>query len=641
MIDGAAGRPLSRASRIGYSARSMRSSLLLASLALAALAGCAERVSESPRDAALDAPDVALDAPTDARRDVVRDRPPPGIPDAYSTLRDGAADDVDTTCAAGALDRCPTRVPGPCADLNDQLEHIVRFAGFRADHPVSCAGRDLSAGPDAVLPLTITETSDVSISAQPGTDDGVAVALRPADQCANPLWELECVNGGFSIGGIATFRAARVPPGDYVVLLATSRGADVRVNVNLRPARPRAAADVCPGVEVIPDGPSVTIDTTGYVATADHGTTCGSAITGASSGVDAVFRYVLDEPRDVIVHIEGDGTAGLALDVSPTCGSRSQAIPGCTTTFPTARRLRSQRPGTYYGVMNYRVEGRPSRVFRVRVETLDPTPPGPAAMCPGVQLTENLYRADRVDALGSGAALPCIRSQLVSGVYSFVAPPSGDVIVQAQTDDDRADAAFQLRASCDGEAVGLCVGPDTRRGNSVWHRYQDLTPGQRYWVHAATSTIDRSLGVTYRLAPRAETRAVTGNTRCEAAVVVPPTGGIFTGTTDGATELTQPSCATNRTGCAGGRGVVYRLDLTERRRVVAILRGEGFDTMLAVQSGATCPGTVGMGACNDDWYATDSQIDANLDAGTHWIYAAGCGADQAGNYRLDVMVLTP
>jgi hypothetical protein len=175
----------------------------------------------------------------------------------------------------------------------------------------------------------------------------------------------------------------------------------------------------------------------------------------------------------------------------------------------------------------------------------------------------------------------------------------------------------------------------------VWQRYQGLTAGQRYWVQAVTSTVDRSLGVAFRVVPPAPPRDVTGNDRCDTAAVIPETGGVFRGSTEGTTVLTMPSCASNRSGCVGGRGVMYRLDLTQRRRVVGVMRAAGFDTLLALQSNGACPGTVGMGACNDDWLGTDSQIDATLDPGTHWIYAAGCGADQSGDYALDVMVVAP
>ncbi|MFO0629940.1 MAG: hypothetical protein U0325_30515 [Polyangiales bacterium] len=195
----------------------------------------------------------------------------------------------------------------------------MRFTGFRGDHPLSCSGRDISAGPDAVLPLTLRETSDVDISAQPGTDDAIAVALRPADQCASAAWELECVNGGFSIGGIATFRASRVPPGDYVLILATQRGVEARVNASIRASRPRAPADFALGRGA---------GRRSRRADRHHGLRRDGRPRHhlrerrdrrLQRGVDAV-RWVLDEPRDVIVHIDGVAAPRPSrfLDVSPT-----------------------------------------------------------------------------------------------------------------------------------------------------------------------------------------------------------------------------------------------------------------------------------------------------------------------------------
>ena len=143
--------------------------------------------------------------------------------------------------------------------------------------------------------------------------------------------------------------------------------------------------------------------------------------------------------------------------------------------------------------------------------------------------------------------------------------------------------------------------------------------------------------------PAATPTAVTGNVTCDAAATIPPTGGIFTGSTDNATAVASPSCATAMTGCAGSRGVLYRLDLTERRRVVARLDGTGFDALLAVLQGDVCPGRNirDQVACNDDWYSTDSQVDVTLAAGRYWIHAGGCGAMQSGAYQLDVAVLAP
>jgi hypothetical protein len=92
------------------------------------------------------------------------------------------------------------------------------------------------------------------------------------------------------------------------------------------------------------------------------------------------------------------------------------------------------------------------------------------------------------------------------------------------------------------------------------------------------------------------------------------------------------------TGCGGARAVVYRLDLSAQRRVVAVMAGD-FDSLLAIHAGAECPGRSFAGACNDDWYGTDAQVDVVLDAGTWWLFAAGCGDGSVGNYTLDVAVL--
>jgi hypothetical protein len=94
-------------------------------------------------------------------------------------------------------------------------------------------------------------------------------------------------------------------------------------------------------------------------------------------------------------------------------------------------------------------------------------------------------------------------------------------------------------------------------------------------------------------------------------------------------------------GCAGARGALYRLDLTARRRVVAIERSGDFDTLLSLSGGMNCPGRSFGAICNDDWYSTDSQVEGVLDPGTYWIFVGGCGPSQAGRYTLEVSVLPP
>jgi hypothetical protein len=114
-------------------------------------------------EAAVDAPSVeaAADVPVDAGRDA-----PP--------------DDVDPTCALGAVESCLAMPPGPCPDLSDGVERTVQLGSFVHSLSLSCAGRMTSIGPDAFLPLRVRETSDVVVSAVADTGDTAVIALYPA-----------------------------------------------------------------------------------------------------------------------------------------------------------------------------------------------------------------------------------------------------------------------------------------------------------------------------------------------------------------------------------------------------------------------------------------------------------------------------
>ncbi len=603
--------------------------IVAASLAVA----CGETVTMAARDggddlAPLDIPSSPPDAGTP---DVTPDAPLP-------------PDDVDPVCANGGTDRCLNFPPGPCADLSDGMARTVRFAGFVRDHAVSCAGRQTSMGPDAVLPLTLTATSDVSVTVNPGNGDTIVAALVPADACGQPMRELACVNGGSSIGGIGVLRVSNVAPGRYAVIIGTVMGVPVGVTATVTPARPRAQGDLCPGVEVVPDGEPTVIDTRAFFSTADHGTSCGYNGQGSLGWVDAVARFTIRETRDVTVTVDGDGEEDLSVEVTRVCGVGAYIIPGCDTGLPARRLMRNLPPGTYWAVVDYRPVRRPDHTLRVAVTTAPPTPPGPAARCPGVAIPTpvNASSVD-VDTLAPGEPPACLTRSRANAYFTFVAPSEpGDVLVNVATNAARSDVAFTLTSACGGDAEGACVSPLDRSANSVWGRYADLTPGRTYTVEAATSVVGGQLSVRHVRVPHAVPTAVAGNTTCDGAYVLPTIGGIFTGTTDGATAVAMPLCAV-MTSCAGSRGVLYRLDLTERRRVVLILDGMGFDSLVAVLRNDPCPGRNirDAVACNDDWYSTDAQVDVTLDAGRYWIHAGGCGAAQGGPYKLDVAVLPP
>lgn len=573
----------------------------------------------------------------------------PDAADARPT-RDAPPDDVDPACALGATEACLHHPPGPCPDLVDGREHAVNLRGLAHDHAPSCAGRSLATAPDAVLPLTLTQASDVVLTMATAQVDLAVIALYPADRCGEPEAEIQCWNGARFTGGTVRFQASNLAPGAYAVLVGAASGGEVRVTAAVSPARPRAEGDLCPGVRVVPDGPAVTLDTRRFATYPDHGTICGSSPSRGylpnAGWVDGVVSYSLAAPRDVTIEVTGTNSETLRMDVSPACGAPSQALHGCAEDSLARRVVPHQAPGTYYITVESRAEARPDNVLTVRVVTAPSTPPGPAATCPGVPLAEGAALGVDVGTLTAGAPLACIGRQRNAAVFSLTTPAEpADVVVNVAAPGRGDEAAMWLRPGCGADPVGSCVGAPATSAPNAWARYRDLRPGTTYVLDAATSAVSGTLTARWYRVPATTETAVPGTPDCATAHAIPEAGGTFTGVTTGATATVASSrCLNASTGnCNDTRGAWYRLTLAARRRVVATLVGRDFDALLVIQGGEACPGSAlpSGGACSLGRSGADASLEQVLDAGTYWVFVGGCGAAQAGRYRLDVMALPP
>ncbi|MDO9017275.1 MAG: hypothetical protein Q8S73_38820 [Deltaproteobacteria bacterium] len=585
----------------------------------------------------LDTP-APVDAPAPVDTSLPSELPPtPDVPLPADAPADAPAPvDAPPACPTGLTDRCPAAFPGECADLADGAPHTLTFEGLTAGLPASCEGAMTSAGPDGVAPLTITTPSDVVLVARPTGGDTAVLTLSTAAGCGQRAGELRCHNSSASgSGGVATLRASTLGPGTYAVTVSTIAGRPAVVQATITPARPRPRGDVCPGVVVTPDGAAVTLSTAGFAGEADHGTACGS--NGAGGWVDAVFSYTLTAARDVTISVSPTGSGDVAVSVHTRCGERGASLPGCVTGSPARRILRNQAPGTYYVVVEHRSAGAAGRALVTAVTTAAPTLPGPADTCPGVPLTPGV--AARVDVAGltaGSAALSCLGSARADAVFGFTAPGMSSDVLLNVAGSDGARVGYTLQSPCGGAAVGGCTGP----GGSVWRRYQGLTGAQAYSVVAGTEGMLGSVTAQYLLVPAATSVSVSGNESCGARRSIPATGGVFRGNSASAPPpLAAPPCG--GLGCAGGRAVYYQLTLTERRRVIANTLGSGFDTILSINGGDSCPGRPVSNGCNDDTVAQASQVDVTLAAGTYFVVVQGCGLGRGGDYTLDVAVVAP
>ena len=581
--------------------------------------------------------ELPTDAPAPIDLPATPDAPAEDLPPADVPSVDAPSVDAPSTCPNGLTDRCPASFPGGCANLSDGAAHAVTFGGLTTGLPASCEGAMTGAGPDGVVPLTITTPSDVVITARPTGGDAVVLTLSPAAGCGQRAEELRCSNSSASSsGGVATLRASTLGPGTYAVTVSAMRGSPAIVQAMITPARPRSRGDVCPGVVVTPDGVPVSLSTAGFAGEADHGTSCGS--NGSASGwVDSVFSYTLTTARDVTLSVSATGSGDVALGVESACGVRMSSVPGCVTGNPARRIIRNQQPGTYYAVVEHRGAGSGGRTLVTSLTTAAPTLPGPADTCPGVPLSPATpSQADVAGLTAGSAALSCFTTSRADAVFGFTAPGMGSDVLMNVSGPSGSRVGYTLQSPCGGATVGGCTGPAA----SVWRRFQGLTPGQAYSLVAGTEAMSGNVTALYLSVPSATATAVSGNETCDTRRTIPATGGIFRGNSSSARQvIAAPPCG--GLGCAGGRAVYYQLTLPSRRRVIANTLGSGFDTILTVNSGSSCPGRPVANGCNDDNVGQASQVDVTLDAGTYYLVVQGCGFGRGGDYTLDVAVVAP
>lgn len=529
--------------------------------------------------------------------------------------------------------------------------------------PGSCEGMTTGMGRDGVIPLVLTEASDVTIALTPngGTAGAATVVVFNGAQCGVAAGERACGN---TSGGTATamnpLRLTNLAAGTYWVALSWAQIGGggtidpvVQVDTTITPARPRVAGDTCPGITVPTNNMRVTTDTAMFQMGSDIGATCGGG--GAARG-DIVYSYTLTARSNVTIAMSGFNTA-IAFDVQTGCGNRATSIPTCASGALGAtvtRTLNNQAPGTYYIVADYRATSAPS--VNVQVNATAAPPPPPADSCPGQPLSDGMTSSLAVSGLTQDTAFGCFMASTADGNYSFNAPAGRDVLVEAVA--GNSNVAVELQQPC-GMNTMSCTAPTN--GGRTWQRYSGLMGGLSYTLHAGTSATTGNLDVTYRSIPALTTTASTGmNEACASATDINASGGVYTGNlammaaNSGAPAGGGTSC--NGCNTVAGRDAVYHLRLTASTRVLAKLTGAAanYDPVLYVRgggAGATCQdGNSLMGSapilfCADDYFGQNGAFDRTLPAGDYWFFVDDCvpfmggGGARGGAYTLEVITL--
>ncbi len=272
-------------------------------------------------------------------------------------------------------DLCPVAGATPAFDLSDAMPHTVSFAGLLPDYSLSCDTGAPTA--DAVLPLTLTAPRNVTLTVTGPASERVTMAIFRAP-CGVAASELRCATA------LTTTRIVQRPlaAGAYFVIVRHASARDVTVQAALTDPTMRAPADVCPGIEVMPDGPALTLTPPTLESYPDQGTSCGS--NGTTDGwTDMVVRFTLATPRDVTVSVGGSGFASLRMQLQSDCATRTSVIGPCVSGAPPVRRYRGLGAGTYFIIIE---SNAPPPSLTVAVTTTAPGVRLPGDTCPGVDV---------------------------------------------------------------------------------------------------------------------------------------------------------------------------------------------------------------------------------------------------------------
>ncbi|MEO0325030.1 MAG: hypothetical protein AAF447_18865 [Myxococcota bacterium] len=466
---------------------------------------------------------------------------------------------------------------------------------------------------DLVFELTLAEARSLTVRAEGRST--TFVELRTA--CETGF--IEC-QAGFP----GTLRRRRLEPGTYYIVVADI-GGDLAVEFDLDEPLPDPPNDTCSGAIDVSAGGTFEAS---FVDVANDGDT--SCSTGST---DLFYTFTTTEVRDVVLSAVPSSGGTLGIAVTTACADATTEV-ACTRVSPASRRLYSLPAGTYF-VSLESVSGREvSATFDVRFLAPTEPPAGdecrsalPIAITRGVPSTATGTLVGRQDDVDISCGF-----FYRDAVYSFELTERSDVTV---TVDGAGTFMFaSLRESCEDDATQLRC----RSGNPSRSRVRNLLPGT-YFVIVESFALVPSFEVTVLVEDPSDPTPVLGNDACGGAVVVPATGGLFSGSTLGLLNdyETRSFCGSN----ARSPDAAFELTLTDRRRVIANTDGSAYDTVLHLHN-TTCV-TEAEFACNDNFGAgaTWSFLDRTLNPGTYFFVVDGFGASASGDYLLEIEVLEP
>jgi hypothetical protein len=545
-------------------------------------------------------------------------------------------DDFDPTRNGMVAEVCADLVDNDCDGMADEMEcgrpqhdvcddplridasgtYVLATGGAAPDYVIGCTG---GVRQDLVAAIEVPSDGPRDVTIEVQGDLFVTGASLRRD-CSAVSSEIAC-----RTGYPATVRARSLEPGTYYLIIASLGGpGEVSVTVEIDEPTPPPTNETCAtAIEVpVPMGGSYRGSFVGVAN--EQMISCGS---GAQPDLYYTFTIPDGGAQNVNVTLSSTTGEGVSFAVLSGCGGAERR---CAYGSPASARTYRLDPGTYVLV----VEG-PSFVevdYTLSVAFEPPSDPPRGDLCASaIPLTIGTPYTGTFLGAEDDVTIEC-SFRAPDLIHTFRLDAASDVSVEV--DGGRAFLSTAVSTVCPlvtGMRSLSCVSglpPRARLRNLAAGDYFLFVEGTR--AGAYTARVDATTPPTVAM-------PVSGNDTCATAAVIPPTGGLFTGSTATAMHQYAPtSCGSSGT----ARDVVFSLTLPTRQRVIASTVGSTFDTILYIL-GSACAGS--DIACDDDGGGGGgaSLIDRTLDPGTHFFVLDAFSSTGAGDYTLEVLVQDP
>ena len=555
-------------------------------------------------------------------------------PNVSSTAKEICGNKKDDDCD-GTIDEadCVTPTSSTCDDalvIDKAGTYPLSLAGTVRKIPASCAPSE--AYPRQVVlavKVTGTENRDIDLLA---TASGARVALASGRSCGDGATETGCALQPPTSSSIR-LKLRNVAPGTYPVYVFGLGEGKVELKVSFLAPVPPATNITCPAATPLLDGTKTSaVVTTELVDVGKLPTACDSA------AGPLVYKVEIPDaiaPRDLRVRVTAasPGVRTIAGLRDTGCAALSNELK-CGSGNPADLFVRGLPAGTYY------VTAGVSAPSDLTIDaSLSPATTAPAnEVCTGApalprETTTVVDMKGHADDIGASCiASPGYSPIALDAAYSLKLDVASDVLVVARPSGGDYVGLGLSSAACSAMDFGCARGYPTRLNRRA------LPAGDYRVVVESMLGANPSLSTFVR--PAATVLGAGADKCSDTPVVIPPTGGLFVGSTAGKSADFDESCDAVGMPKGGAPDVVYRLDVTKKGRLILDLAGSAFTTTVNIRKGASCPGLELIDSCAVGFYVDNAFLDYPVDVGTYWIIVDGYSL-ASGSYRLDVRVAPP